>query len=137
LLRPSKLTADEFSAVKWHSTAGSKIIASIPFLQALVPLIRHHHEHWNGQGYPDGLAGEQIPKLARILAVADAFDAMTSDRPYRQAMMLAEARQEVMRGRGIQFDPHVVDALIDAIDHGAISKVFFQRHEKASHARSA
>lgn len=137
LLKPSKLSADEFSAVKRHSTAGSKIIESIPFLQALVPLIRHHHEHWNGLGYPDGLVGEQIPKLARILAVADAFHAMTSDRPYRQAMMLAEARQEVMRGRGTQFDPHIVDALIDAIDSGAISKTSPQKHEKTIHTRSA
>ncbi|MBS3973971.1 MAG: HD-GYP domain-containing protein [Actinobacteria bacterium] len=137
LLRPSKLTVEEFSIVQRHSVAGSKIIESIPFLQTLVPLIRHHHEHWNGRGYPDGLVGEQIPKLARVLAVADAFDAMTSDRPYRQAMILPEARMELMRGRGTQFDPHVVDALLGAIDSGVIGRILLHRHDRASQARSA
>jgi len=137
LLKPSRLTIDEFSIVQRHSAAGGKIIESIPFLQTLVPLIRHHHEHWNGRGYPDGLAGEQIPRLARVLAVADAFDAMTSDRPYRQAMILPEARIELMRGRGTQFDPHVVDAFLGAIDSGAISKILLSRHDRATHARSA
>lgn len=116
LLKPARLTAEEFEHVKQHSESGAQIIESIPFLRALVPVVRHHHEHWNGGGYPAGLEGEKIPRLARILTVADAFDAMTSDRPYRPGMRLAAARQEISRFRGIQFDPEVVDALFEALD---------------------
>lgn len=116
LLKPARLTSDEFEIVKRHSEAGAQIIESIPFLRSLVPLVRHHHEHWNGTGYPEGLEGEKIPRLARILTVADAFDAMTSDRPYRPGMRLATARQEITRFRGIQFDPQVVDALLESLD---------------------
>lgn len=116
LLKPGRLTAEEFEIVKEHSPAGAHIIESIPFLQEIVPVVKHHHERWDGTGYPDGLAGQRIPKLARILAVADAFDAMTSDRPYRPAMRIAPARQEMIRYRGIQFDPAAVDALLEALD---------------------
>ncbi|MCG2808561.1 MAG: HD-GYP domain-containing protein, partial [Coriobacteriia bacterium] len=116
LLKPARLTSDEFEIVKRHSEAGAQTIESIPFLRSLVPLVRHHHEHWNGTGYPEGLEGEKIPRLARILTVADAFDAMTSDRPYRPGMRLATARQEITRFRGIQFDPQVVDALLESLD---------------------
>lgn len=120
LLKPSKLTAEEFQTVIAHSEAGAQIIESIPFLRDIVPIVRHHHERWDGTGYPAGLAGELTPKLARILAVADAFDAMTSDRPYRPGMRVAAARQELLRCRGIQFDPAAVDALFDAIDTGEV-----------------
>lgn len=116
LLKPARLTAEEFEHVKQHSESGAQIIESIPFLRTLVPVVRHHHEHWNGGGYPAGLERESIPRLSRILAVADAFDAMTSDRPYRPGMRLAAARQEMSRFRGIQFDPEVVDALFEALD---------------------
>ncbi len=120
LLKPAKLSEDEKSVVANHSSAGAQIVESIPFLKDLVPLIRHHHEHWNGEGYPDGLSADHIPRLARVLAVADAFDAMTSDRPYRSAMRVGNARLELLRGRGAQFDPAVVDAFIEAIDRGTL-----------------
>ncbi len=120
LLKPAKLSETEKALIANHSSAGAEIVESIPFLKELVPLIRHHHEHWNGEGYPDGLSADHIPRLARVLAVADAFDAMTSDRPYRSAMRVGSARLELLRGRGSQFDPEVVDAFIDAIDRGAL-----------------
>jgi HD-GYP domain-containing protein (c-di-GMP phosphodiesterase class II) len=75
-------------------------------------IVRHHHERWDGKGYPDGIAGEAIPLGARIFAVADSFDAMTSDRPYRRAMTVENARAEVARCRGTQFDPEIVDAFV-------------------------
>lgn len=100
---------------------GASIIGSIPFLKDLVPIVRHHHERWDGGGYPDGLSGENIPHLARILSVADAFDAMTSDRPYRRAMKVATARIELERGAGTQFDPAAVEAFAACIDAGECS----------------
>ncbi|HEX9269713.1 MAG TPA: HD domain-containing phosphohydrolase, partial [Candidatus Limnocylindria bacterium] len=88
------------------------IIAGIPFLEEVSRIVRHHHERWDGMGYPDGLAGEQVPLGARIFAVADSFDAMTSDRPYRRAMSIEAARAEIDRCRGTQFDPAVVIAFM-------------------------
>lgn len=121
LLKPSGLTDEEWLEIRDHSDIGARIIESIPFLRDLVEVVRHHHERWDGAGYPSGMAGEKVPQESRILAVADAFDAMTSDRPYRQALSLTIAREELMRGRGIQFDPHVVDALLQALDYGEVS----------------
>jgi putative nucleotidyltransferase with HDIG domain len=118
LLKPKALTQEEYRAVQEHSDMGARIIESIPFLKDLVPIVRHHHERWDGGGYPDGLSGENIPKLARLLAVADAFDAMTSDRPYRRAMRVAAAREELQRASGTQFDPDAVDALLTCISSG-------------------
>ena len=88
------------------------IISEIETLQQLVPVIRHHHERFDGKGYPDGLAGEDIPLEARILAVVDAFDAMTHERSYRKAMSMEQARAELKRGAGTQFDPAVVEAFL-------------------------
>lgn len=120
LLKPSRLTPDEYEAIKKHVEESASIIGTVPFLSDVVPTVRHHHERWDGTGYPDGLTGEEIPRPARVLAVADAFDAMTTDRPYRTAMSVAEATRHLIEGRGRQFDPDAVDALVGLLDEGVI-----------------
>jgi putative nucleotidyltransferase with HDIG domain len=110
LRKPAPLTDDEWALMRRHAAAGAEMLADIPFLSDAVPLVRHHHERWDGRGYPDGLAGEAIPLGARIFAVVDAFDAMTSHRPYRRPMSLAQARAEVARCAGGQFDPAIAAA---------------------------
>ncbi len=97
-----------------HTLAGERIIAAAPALSNVARLVRSSHERWDGDGYPDALAGEAIPLGARIVAVADAFDAMTSDRPYRTAISRADALAELHRCAGTQFDPAVVDAFCAA-----------------------
>jgi putative nucleotidyltransferase with HDIG domain len=110
LRKPAALSDAEWTIMKRHPDHGARIIAQIPFLEDVSRIVRHHHERWDGAGYPDSLAGEAIPLGARIFAVADSFDAMTSDRPYRRAMSVADARSEVARCSGTQFDPQVADA---------------------------
>ena len=110
LRKPAPLSDAEWQVMKRHPEFGARIVARIPFLQEVTQIVRHHHERWDGKGYPDGLAGDAIPIGARIFAVADSFDAMTSDRPYRRAMPIVEACAEIVRCRGTQFDPAVVDA---------------------------
>lgn len=129
LLKPTQLDSDERELVREHSEMGARIVESIPVLNDLVGAVRHHHESYDGGGYPGGLAGEEIPLIARLLAVADAFDAMTSDRPYRTGMRITNARAELLRCRGTQFDPECVDALVAAIDSGdlAISRYHLHR----------
>jgi putative two-component system response regulator len=112
LLKPGKLTPDEFEAVKRHSIIGEEICRPLRAAAHLMPAIRHHHEHWNGAGYPDGLKATAIPLSARIVAIADAFDAMTSDRPYRQAMPLDKARAILTEGRAAQWDGELVDRFL-------------------------
>lgn len=115
LLKPDLLTAEEYEVMKQHPLIGAVILAALPGMEQTVPLVRSHHERWDGKGYPDGLAGEQIPFLARVLAVADAFSAMTTDRPYRRGMSWQSALLEIQRQRGKQFDPLVADALLAAV----------------------
>jgi putative nucleotidyltransferase with HDIG domain len=112
LRKPGPLTENEWYTMKTHPDLGAKIIANIPFLQEVAVIIRAHHERWDGNGYPEGLAGERIPQGARIFAVADSFDAMTSDRPYRRGRPLEEALSEIERCAGTQFDPAVVGAFL-------------------------
>lgn len=109
LAKPGRLTPQERTLVESHPEIGARLIGSITSLKAVVPIVRHHHEHWNGSGYPDGLAGEEIPMLARILAVAEAFEGMTTEKPYRAAYDPRVALAE-MRGSG-NFDPAVLDVL--------------------------
>jgi len=112
LNKPEKLTPKEYEMFKLHPVIGKKILQPITFLQDILPLIYHHHEQYDGSGYPDGLRGEEIPLGARILAVADTYDAMTSDRPYRPALSHEVAIEELKRCSGTQFDPKIVNAFI-------------------------
>lgn len=102
--------------MRTHPTIGAQIVAPIRFLGEAAEVIRHHHERFDGNGYPDGLKGEQIPLAARIFAVADSFDAMTSDRPYRRARSLELALSEIDDGSGSQFDPQIVGVFLDLIE---------------------
>jgi putative nucleotidyltransferase with HDIG domain len=112
LNKPGKLTPAEFEIMKTHTTKGAKILEQVPDLHPVIPIARSHHERWDGHGYPDGLKGEAIPRLARIVAVADAFDAMTSDRPYRQGMAAEVAFAEVEKQKGRQFAPDCAAAFL-------------------------
>jgi putative nucleotidyltransferase with HDIG domain len=113
LNKPGKLTEAEFSVMKMHSSVGADILAAIQFPYPVVPIVRHHHESWDGSGYPDGLSGTDIPIGARILAVVDCFDALTSDRPYRLRLTSDEAVAILMTRRGTMYDPLVVDAFLE------------------------
>lgn len=113
LNKPGPLTYEEFNGImKTHSALGANIVKDVPFLQGLYKLILHHHEHYDGSGYPDGIKGEQIPLGARILHVADAFEAMTSNRPYRSSLGEVEALKRLVEAKSIQFDPLVIDAFL-------------------------
>jgi len=124
LFKRSSLSAIEWREIRTHPQAGAEMISNIPYLKAAMPIVRHHHERWDGSGYPDGLAGEKIPIAARIVAVADGFDAMTSNRPYRQARPLQTAVNEILNARGSQFDPAIVDAFQKAWFQQAIQPIW-------------
>ncbi|MGD9503625.1 MAG: HD domain-containing phosphohydrolase [Syntrophobacteraceae bacterium] len=115
LHKPGPLTAEEYELIRRHPAIGDSIVADLGFADSERAIIKHHHESWDGSGYPDGLAGEDIPILARIVTVADAYDAMTSRRAYREAMSLDAAIHEIRSYRGRQFDPVVADAFIESL----------------------
>lgn len=108
LHKPEKLTPEEWEIMKTHPIIGYEALKHIKFLTDALPIVRHHHERYDGKGYPDGLKGNEIPIGARIFAIADAFDAMTSDRPYRKAMSVEKALWEIAACSGTQFDPNIV-----------------------------
>ncbi len=114
LNKPGKLTSSEFAVMKTHAALGADILASIEFPYPVVPIVRHHHENWDGSGYPDGIRGADIPIGARILSVVDCYDALTSDRPYRPAMTTDQAIEILVQRRGKMYDPLVVDAFVQA-----------------------
>jgi ribonuclease P protein subunit RPR2 len=116
LHKPAPLNDAEQALMQRHPVIGWEILRGIPFLEGASEIVRHHHERWDGTGYPDGLAGEAIPLAARIFAVADALDAITTDRPYRPAAPLAEARRSIAEVAGGQYDPRVVSALDEIPD---------------------
>ncbi len=117
LRKPGKFDASEMKIMQSHSQIGANILSKIKALREGASWVLHHHERYDGDGYPKGLKGEQIPLEARILAVADAFDAMLSERPYKNPMTPAEVRRELLRCRGTQFDPDVTDVLVDLMDN--------------------
>jgi len=122
LLKPGRLTKEEYTEIKKHPVIGKKILQPVNCLADKIPLIYHHHERVDGQGYPDGLEGDNIPLGARILAVADAFQAMTSDRPYRKALPMIIAIEELERFKDRQFDTKIVDAFLRVLRRMGMNK---------------
>jgi HD-GYP domain-containing protein (c-di-GMP phosphodiesterase class II) len=116
LLKAGKLAAEEYALVKRHPTIGYKILRAVPALAPVASIVLYHQEWFNGEGYPEGLAGEEIPLAARLVGVIDAWDAMTSERPYRAAMPTAAAVAELRRQAGTQFDPKMVDSFLRVVD---------------------
>ena len=117
LLKPSSLTPQEWEQVKKHPMTGAQILEPLTFLNDVIELVRQHHEHFDGTGYPEGRKGDDILLGARILHVADAYEAMTSARSYRKVPFTKEAAiAEIVKHRGTQFDPHVVDAFLKIVD---------------------
>ncbi|GIV13368.1 MAG: two-component system response regulator [Fimbriimonadales bacterium] len=113
LYKPGPLTPEEWEIMKKHPEIGYRMCMKIEMLRPAAPIVLHHHERWDGKGYPYGLAGEEIPLGARIFAIADTLDAMTSDRPYRKALSFAQAREEIARHAGTQFDPDLVKVFLE------------------------
>jgi HD-GYP domain-containing protein (c-di-GMP phosphodiesterase class II) len=112
LLKPAKLTPEEWVEMRKHPTAGDEMLKRVPFLRPASAIVRHHHERFDGTGYPDGLKGAEIPLGARLFAMADTLDAMTSDRSYRRGPGVEAARTEIQRHSGKQFDPHIVELFL-------------------------
>jgi len=129
LKKPGKLTPPEWAEIRLHPYIGGQLCKRVSFLQDAYPIVYHHHERFDGQGYPDGLRGEEIPLGARIVAIADAFDAMTSRRPYRAAMSHAQAIRELRRGAGHQWDAHLVDTFLEAI-HSELPDILGHHHRE-------
>lgn len=115
LLKPGHLSPEEFNEVKLHPELGERICGPLRCAEQVLPIIRHHQERWDGKGYPDGLTGEHIPLLARIMAIADAYDAMLSPRPYRPALAREEAQRNLRLGGGTQWDPNLVEVFLTAL----------------------
>jgi putative nucleotidyltransferase with HDIG domain len=121
LLKPGKLTDEEFASIKTHPVVGARMIQGIQYLEPARPYILHHHERYDGRGYPDRLEGEQIPPEGRLTAIADAFDAMTSNRIYRSGMGKERALEEIQNGAGKQFDPTMAAVFVRGIRSGDIA----------------
>lgn len=132
LFKSRRLAPEDWYEIKKHPIAGAEMIKDIPYLTHAIPIVRHHHERWDGKGYPDGLKGTTIPLSARIVAVADSFDAITIDRPYRKSRSLQEAYQEIMRMSGSQFDPEVVSAFQRVVAEHAFQLIWETWHYKST-----
>ena len=115
LRKEGRLDEEEFAQIREHPKIGARILLRVTALREALPYVLYHHERWDGGGYPTGKAGKEIPLEARVLAIADAFDAMTSDRPYRRALTRAEALAELERCAGTQFDPEIVRVFLKVL----------------------
>ncbi|MCD5406820.1 MAG: HD domain-containing protein [Desulfotomaculum sp.] len=115
LLKPGRLTNQEFAIIKQHPVTGAGIAQEIPALHRSIPVIKYHHERYDGRGYPEGLAGADIPLWGRIAAIADSFDAMTTKRTYKEAFTYQYAIDELIKNSGTQFDPELVDEFIKSV----------------------
>ena len=116
LFKPGPLTDDEWRQMRRHPEIGHRIARHIPDLSAIATLILHHHERWDGKGYPLGLSGEDIPVESRVLAIIDAYDAMTNNRPYREALPQEQALAEIKKNRGLMFDPQLTDQFLKLVE---------------------
>ena len=123
LAKPGKLSLEEQAMLQRHPDYGAEIIAPMRFAATVAPIIRAHHEWWDGRGYPRGLSGDEIPIGARIISVADAWDAMITDRPYRRALDMAEAVRRVREGSGSQWDPRVVETFLTLLDADQLAPI--------------
>lgn len=117
LLKTTKLADDEYSQIKNHPSIGEHILSSATIFQDILPIVKHHHERYDGKGYPSQLKGEEIPYLARVTAVADSFDAMSSRRTYRDSLPIEKVKQELIENSGTQFDPEMAQAFIEIIEN--------------------
>ncbi len=124
LCKEGKLTDEEWIEMKKHPEMGVELVKGIHYLRSAIPVILSHHERWNGSGYPHGLKGENIPTMARIVAIADSFDAMTTERPYRKELTPQQAFDEIVSGIGTQYDPLMVDAFKRAWETRKITEIF-------------
>jgi putative nucleotidyltransferase with HDIG domain len=129
LSKPGRLTPEEQVVMRTHPVKSAELVGKVTELRDVVPLIRHHHENWDGTGYPDGLKGQDIPLGSRIIMFADTIDAMTTDRPYRAALDATSVRKELLRFRGTQFDPIICDALLRSAEY---AKLFAREAEDAA-----
>jgi putative nucleotidyltransferase with HDIG domain len=135
--KPSGLTPDEHDLMRQHTEIGARILTPIAAFASVIPVVRHHHERWDGSGYPDGLAGTDIPFLARVLTVPDVFDAVTSERPYRAGLSLAEAVALIRERSGSHFDPAVVEAFVTVMSQeGVVAQIQRARQEIGRRAAS-
>ena len=117
LQKPGKLTDDEYSEIKNHPTIGAHILSNATIFKDIIPIVKHHHERYDGKGYPSKLSGENIPYLARITAIADAFDAMTSKRSYRDLLDIEYVKSEFKNNIGTQFDPSLAKVFLELIEN--------------------
>jgi putative nucleotidyltransferase with HDIG domain len=132
LRKPGRLSPDEWQTMQQHPADGAELISTMSRLHDVVPSVQHHHERWDGTGYPHGLAGETIPMISRVIAFADTIDAMISERPYRRTMSEAEVRAEIVRCRGTQFDPAMTDKILSA----PVWRLLFAPEPQSAVARS-
>ena len=123
LLKPGTLTSEEGAIMQRHSADGERIVLALRSTKQFLPIIRHHHERIDGQGYPDHLSGREIPVGARITAVADAWDAMVSDRPYRAGLSADEARSRLQQGAGTQWEAEYAEHFLELVDGGIVERV--------------